>query len=229
MNKQRLLIAAFAVIILSNLFVFAKVLYNRANIISAIELSERELSMSFNSSYGLLKKDLRLNWDTLSPEGHYHSLSSNASTIKQLGFTGNCKRHEQSKRGFAILQLNGEAFKAHQALNLQRLQEQKNQSYAAKLKDEWLNKKTRLYVIAVAKEAQQLQQLIRKPKQEFIVKAHFSADCENKLIHILEIHPSTLYLSKALYDFNKEPKHFTAQLHIGALGDAWIQNITADN
>lgn len=227
MSKQRLFVIAIAVVLLANLSILAKVMYNRATIISSIELSEREFS-NIRYNKDLFDYGLYLDWNTTSDS--FRTLNSNEQAIKQLGFSENCHAGKEKKSAFVLMQLNGQAFQNHAALNIQRLEQNKAKktSETGRYFDEeisaWQNKKTRLYAIAVHSDAQHLQALSRNPKQEFVLKANISANCKNKLIHIHSIHPRKLTLSKKFANKLSAEK-FKLVMHIGALGDAWIQSI----
>lgn len=229
MSKQRLFVLAIAVVVLANVSLLAKVMYNRATIISSVELSEREfLNIRYNKD--LFDYGLYLDWNTAS-EG-FRTLNSNKQAIKQLGFSENCRVYKEVKTAFVLLQLNGQVFENHAALNIQRLTEQAkkaetqhNAYYQEQIKA-WQSEKTRLYAIAVHTDPQYLQAMRRNPQQEFVLKATISANCEKQQVHIHNIHPKKLTLSKKFA--NKLPaERFKLTMHMGALGDAWIQSLDA--
>lgn len=227
MSKQRLLIIAIAVILLSNLSILAKVMYNRANIVSSVELSEREF-FRISGSPQLFDYGLYLDWTT--PSESFNGLSSTKEAIKQLGFSENCRPYKESKTAYALLQLNGNAFQTDYALNTQRLEQElaaKKEEQREYYKDQlalWKNKKTRLYAIAVHSNPQHLYAMRRNPQQEFVTKAHISAHCENNRISIHRIYPRKLTLGKQFSPLTPDDK-FKLVMHIGALGDAWIQSL----
>lgn len=233
--RRRLFVVAIALVVLANVSVFAKVMYNRSSIISSIELSERELSPLNLSNTQLFDHGVYLRWETVS-DG-FKSIASNPATLEAFGFSPDCQAYRNKKSAYALLQLNGQAYQNHAMLNIQRLQEnqKKLQSIVSDNTDwqlkqnqkdieRWKNDNTRLYVIAVHPDAQHLQSLIRHPQQEFISKAVISGDCKNTRFHVHEIYPQNLHIAKSQLP-SPLPKKFTATVHIGSLGDAWVQSI----
>lgn len=233
--RRRLFIAAIALVILANISVFAKVIYNRSTIISSIELSERELSSLNLGNKPLFNHGLYLRWEIASD--HFKSIASSPTTMAAFNFAPDCQAYRNKKSAYALLQLNGQAYQNHAMLNVQRLEENqgKLQSIASDNTDwqfkqnqkdieRWKSDNTRLYVIAVHPDAQHLRSLIRHPQQEFISKAIVSGDCKNTRIQVHDIHPQSLHITKSQLP-SPPPKKFTATVHIGSLGDAWLQSV----
>ena len=235
MSYKKLLVLAFALIVVANIMVLGSVAFKRAEVVSELTFSERELSRSYQSDFdgGV---GLQLQWRTPNPRDYWaRSLTVNPRVLSDLGFKANCTRYggrSTERKGYVLMELAGNAWQNAKALDIARLQQDiekaENTAHKKALQreiDEWDERHTRLYATAVAADADALKTLIKDAKKQFILPAFLTADCTDNEVFIRRLSIERLHLNTEESKDGTLPAKYEVTVAVGVLGDAWITRL----
>lgn len=235
MSHKKLLILAFALIVLANLLVLGRVAMNRAEVVSELTLSERELSRSYQGGFDG-GTALELRWRVNNAQDYWtNNLSVNPRVLKDLGFGAHCTHYGNNsteRKAYVLMELEGKAWQNAKVLDIARLNEQlekaKTTAHKKSLQrqiDEWDEENTRLYVTAVAAEAKGLMALIHDGGKQFILPARVKADCNENQVYIRSVSIERLNVNLTALPSGRLPAKYQVKVAVGMLGDAWITKV----
>ncbi|NRB40251.1 MAG: DUF4824 family protein [Pseudomonadales bacterium] len=258
MKNNRLVIAAFTLILSANIIVLVKVSYNRSQISQQITLTEREVYQRYRRVEENSATSLQIQWQTPPDEdygyySHNRYLRLSDTTLSKLGLKKSCnddnRHHKIQREAWILLQQNGLAYQTHlqqilakielqrQTINAQETRDKKSlktlndKAYKAK------NKRSRLYAIAVAGNKESLSAAYPEQENTLIVKGLISKTnhCNNK-IRINELYLNPLHISQEVLKESVKkngnqvlPHHYDLNIAVGALNEAWVQSIQTRN
>ena len=209
MNRKRLLIIAFAIVVVSNLLILGKVAYNRAVSSAELVFSERELAAERYSPKHDGGQSLQLRWNTAGDDNGWRSLKVSANTMQELGFNADCGDHYSRKRSerkaFVLMELAGKTWQNELLLAELRLQQKlaetddpHRQEFLQNELKQWQQHNTRLYAVAVATGAEPLAAAITDSGKQFVLSGNVSCGDEPNTMRIDRLPIDTLNVRREL-------------------------------